>query len=292
MAGRVGVKLDLDDFDRLGHELPLLVDLMPSGRHLMEDFYYAGGIPAVVRELGELIHRDAMTVNGKTMGENTAEAPCWNREVIRELANPIREHAGIAVLRGNLSPSGCVIKPSAATPRLLQHRGRAVVFEDIEDFKARIDSPDLAIDENSVMVLKGCGPKGYPGMPEVGNMPLPPKLLARGITDIVRISDARMSGTAYGTVVLHVSPESAAGGPLALVKDSDEIELDVDSRRIDLLISDDEMSHRRAAWTAPPPRATGGYQQLYIDHVLQSDRGADLDFLLGCRGAAVPRESH
>ncbi len=212
MAGRVGVKLELEDFDRLGHDLPLLVDLMPSGRFLMEDFYYAGGIPAVVRELAELIHADALTVNGKTMGDNAADAPCWNREVIRERANPIREHAGIAVLRGNLAPSGCVIKPSAASPRLLQHRGRAVVFESIEDFKARIDHPDLAIDENSVMVLKGCGPKGYPGMPEVGNMPLPPKLLARGVTDIVRISDARMSGTAYGTVVLHVSPESAAGG--------------------------------------------------------------------------------
>jgi len=292
MAGRVGVELELDDFDRLGHDLPLLVDLMPSGRFLMEDFYYAGGIPAVVRELGELIHVDALTVNGKTMGENTAEAPCWNREVIRERAHPIREHAGIAVLRGNLAPSGCVIKPSAATPRLLQHRGRAVVFESIEEFKARIDLPDLAIDENSVMVLKGCGPKGYPGMPEVGNMPLPPKLLARGVTDIVRISDARMSGTAYGTVVLHVSPESAAGGPLALVREGDEIELDVASRRLELRISDDQMNRRRAAWTAPPLRSSGGYQQLYIDHVLQSDRGADLDFLLGCRGAAVPRESH
>src|SRR5579862_398226 len=292
MAGRVGVKLELDDFDRLGHDLPLLVDLMPSGRFLMEDFYYAGGIPAVVRELGELIHADALTVNGKTMGENVAEAPCWNREVIRDLANPIREHAGIAVLRGNLAPSGAVIKPSAATPRLLQHRGRAVVFETIEDFKSRIDDPDLAIDENSVMVLKGCGPKGYPGMPEVGNMPLPPKLLARGVTDIVRISDARMSGTAYGTVVLHVSPESAAGGPLALVREGDEIELDVVARRIDLCISDEQINRRRAAWTAPPPRASGGYQQLYIDHVQQSDRGADFDFLLGCRGAAIPRESH
>jgi len=297
MAGRVGVTLDLDDFDHLGHDLPLLVDLMPSGRFLMEDFYYAGGIPAVVRELAGLIHTDALTVNGKTMGENTSEAPCWNREVIRERANPIREHAGIAVLRGNLAPTGCVIKPSAATPRLLQHRGRAVVFESIEDFKARIDNPDLAVDENSVMVLKGCGPKGYPGMPEVGNMPLPPKLLARGVTDIVRISDARMSGTAYGTVVLHVSPESAAGGPLALVQEGDQIELDVASRRVELCISDDEMSRRRAAWavkakTAPASPAGGGYQQLYIDHVLQSNRGADLDFLLGCRGAGIPRESH
>jgi len=292
MAGRVGVKLELNDFDTLAHHLPLLVDLMPSGRFLMEDFYYAGGIPAVVRELGDLIHRDAMTVNGKTMGENTREAPCWNREVIREFSQPIREHAGIAVVRGNLAPLGAVIKPSAATPRLLQHRGRAVVFEDIEDFKARIDRPDLAIDENSVMVLKGCGPKGYPGMPEVGNMPLAPKLLARGITDVVRISDARMSGTAYGTVVLHVAPESAAGGPLALVREGDEIDLDVAGRRLELCVAGDELARRRANWTPPPPRATGGYQQLYIEHVLQADRGADLDFLIGCRGAGIPRESH
>jgi dihydroxy-acid dehydratase len=292
MAGRVGVKLDLDDFDRLGHALPLLVDLMPSGRFLMEDLYYAGGIPAVVRELADVIHGDAMTVNGKTMGENTADAPCWNREVIRERSKPIRENAGIAVLRGNLAPDGAVIKPSAATPRLLKHRGRAVVFESIEDFKARIDSPDLAIDENSVMVLKGCGPKGYPGMPEVGNMPLPPKLLERGITDLVRISDARMSGTAYGTVVLHVSPESAAGGALALVEEGDEIELDVEARRLDLRVPEDELGRRRAAWKPPAARAEGGYQQLYINHVLQSHQGADLDFLVGCRGAEVPRESH
>ena len=218
IAGRVGVPLTLDDFDRVGHDLPLLVDIQPSGKFLMEDFYYAGGVPAVVRELADVIHRDALTVNGKTMGENTADAPCWNREVIHERAKPIREHAGLAVVRGNLAPNGAVIKPSAATPSLLKHRGRAVVFESIEDFKARIDRPDLEIDETSVMVLKGAGPKGYPGMPEVGNMPLPPKLLARGITDLVRISDARMSGTAYGTVVLHVSPESAAGGPLAVVE--------------------------------------------------------------------------
>lgn len=292
MAGRVGVKLDLQDFDTLAHDLPLLVDLMPSGRFLMEDFYYAGGIPAVIRELGDLIHRDALTVNGKTMGENTSDAPCWNREVIREISKPIRERAGIAVVRGNLAPLGAVIKPSAATPRLLQHRGRAVVFESIEDFKARIDRPDLQVDENSVMVLKGCGPKGYPGMPEVGNMPLPPKLLQRGITDVVRISDARMSGTAYGTVVLHVAPESAAGGPLALVEEGDEIELDVTARRIELCVPEEKLARRRLAWNPPTPQAHGGYQQLYIDHVLQADRGADLDFLIGCRGAAIPRESH
>jgi L-arabonate dehydrase len=258
----------------------------------MEDLYYAGGIPAVVRELGDLIHRDAPTVNGKTMGENTADAPCWNREVIREFKSPIREHAGIAVLRGNLAPNGAVIKPSAATPRLLKHRGKAVVFENIEDLRARTDDPALDIDENSVMVLKGAGPRGYPGMPEVGNMPIPKKLLERGITDIVRISDGRMSGTAYGTVVLHVSPESAVGGTLAFVQNGDMIELDIDSRKIELCVPDEEIAKRRASWNPPAPRAAGGYQRLYIDHVTQSDQGADLDFLVGCRGAGIPRESH
>jgi len=292
IAGRVGVKLTLDDFDHVGHDLPLLVDIQPSGKFLMEDFYYAGGVPAVVRELADVIHRDALTVNGKTMGENTIDAPCWNREVIHQRANPIRERAGLAVVRGNLAPNGAVIKPSAATPSLLKHRGRAVVFESIEDFKARIDRPDLEIDETSVMVLKGAGPKGYPGMPEVGNMPLPPKLLARGITDLVRISDARMSGTAYGTVVLHVSPESAAGGTLAVVQNGDEIELDIDTRKLELRVSDDELNRRRAAWKPAPDTWTGGYQRLYIDHVLQADQGADLDFLVGCRGAGIPRESH
>jgi L-arabonate dehydrase len=292
IAGRVGVPLTLDDFDRVGHHLPLLVDIQPSGKFLMEDFYYAGGVPAVVRELADVMHRDALTVNGKTIGENTADAPCWNREVIRERANPLREHAGLAVVRGNLAPNGAVIKPSAATPALLKHRGRAVVFESIEDFKARIDQPDLEIDETSVMVLKGAGPKGYPGMPEVGNMPLPPKLLARGITDLVRISDARMSGTAYGTVVLHVSPESAAGGTLALVENGDEIELDVEARKLELRVWGEELNRRRAAWKPDPVTWTGGYQRLYIDHVLQADQGADLDFLVGCRGAGIPRESH
>jgi L-arabonate dehydrase len=292
IAGRVGVPLTLDDFDRVGHDLPLLVNIQPSGKFLMEDFYYAGGVPAVVRELADVIHRDAITVNGKTMGENTADAPCWNREVIHELSKPIRERAGLAVVRGNLAPNGAVIKPSAATPSLLKHRGRAVVFESIEDFKARIDRPDLEIDETSVMVLKGAGPKGYPGMPEVGNMPLPPKLLARGITDLVRISDARMSGTAYGTVVLHVSPESAAGGTLAVVQNGDEIELDIDTRKLELRISDDELNRRKSAWKPEPDTWKGGYQRLYIDHVLQADQGADLDFLVGCRGAGIPRESH
>jgi dihydroxy-acid dehydratase len=292
LAGRVGVKLELEDFDRLGHALPLLVDLMPSGKFLMEDFYYAGGVPAVVRALGELINRDALTVNGKTMGENTAEAPCWNAEVIHGRDNPIREHAGIAVLRGNLAPGGALVKPSAASPHLLKHRGRAVVFADIEDFKKRVDDPALDVDENSVMVLQGAGPKGYPGMPEVGNMPLPKKLLQRGITDVVRVSDARMSGTAYGTVVLHVTPESAAGGALALVQNGDEIELDVEARKLQLCVTEEELGRRRAAWVPPPPLANGGYQKLYIDHVLQADRGADFDFLVGSRGAGIPRESH
>jgi dihydroxy-acid dehydratase len=292
IAGRVGVRLELDDFDRLGRDLPLLVDLMPSGRFLMEDFYYAGGIPAVVREMDGSIHGDALTVNGKSMRENTADAACWNREVIRTRENAVRERAGIAVLRGNLAPKGAVVKPCAATPRLLKHRGRAVVFESIEDLKARTDHPDLDIDENSVMVLKGAGPKGYPGMPEVGNMPLPKKLLERGVTDLVRISDARMSGTAYGTVVLHISPESAAGGPLALVRDGDAIELDAEARRLDLCVPDEELARRRAAWKPPAPIATGGYQRLYIEHVLQAHQGADFDFLVGCRGADIPRESH
>jgi dihydroxy-acid dehydratase len=292
IAGRIGVKLDLDDFDRLGHDLPLLVDLMPSGRFLMEDFYYAGGVPAVLRALGDLIHRDAMTVNGHSIGENTKDAPCWNADVIHSATKPVQEQAGIAVLRGNLAPQGAVIKPSAATPALLRHRGRAVVFESVEAMKASIDDPDLDIDETCVMVLKGAGPRGYPGMPEVGNMPLPRKLLERGITDMVRISDGRMSGTAYGTVILHTAPESALGGPLALVQNGDMIDLDVEARLLQLDVAEAELARRKAAWTAPPPAAIGGYQQLYIEHVLQADRGADLDFLVGCRGAGIPKESH
>ena len=292
LAGRVGIKLELEDFDRLGHDMPLLVNLMPSGKYLMEDFYYAGGLPAVIRELGDLIHRDALTVNGKSMGENVADAPCWNREVIYPLDKPLKKRAGIAVLHGNLCPGGAVIKPSAATPKLMKHRGRAVVFESIEDFKARIDDPKLDIDETCVMVLKGCGPRGYPGMPELGNMPLPPKLLKKGITDMVRISDARMSGTAYGTVVLHTTPEAAAGGPLALVKTGDMIELDVGKRRLNLDISDSELAKRKAAWKEPKPLADRGYVRMYVEHVQQADRGADLDFLVGSSGSAVPRESH
>ena len=292
LAGRVGVKLELEDFDRLGHALPLLVDLMPSGKFLMEDFYYAGGVPAVVRALGELINRDVLTVNGKTMGENTAEAPCWNAEVIHGRDNPIREHAGIAVLRGNLAPGGALVKPSAASPHLLKHRGRAVVFADIEDFKKRVDDPALDVDENSVMVLQGAGPKGYPGFPELGNLPLPKKVLKKGITDMVRISDARMSGTAYGAVVLHVSPESAVGGPLALVKDGDMIELDVEKRRLNLEVSEQELAQRRANWTPPKPHSDRGWVKLYQEHVQQAHLGCDLDFLIGKSGSAVPRPAH
>jgi dihydroxy-acid dehydratase len=257
----------------------------------MEDFYYAGGLPAVLREIRHELNQDAPTANGRTMGENIANAPCWNRDVIREFKDPFKDKAGIAILRGNLAPDGAVIKPSAATPKLLQHRGRAVVFETIEDFKAKIDDPALDIDEHCIMVLKGCGPKGYPGMAEVGNMALPPKILKKGITDMVRISDARMSGTAYGTVVLHVAPESAAGGPLALVRTGDIIELDVPARRLHLDVSEAELAARRAAWKPPEPPKRG-YYKLYVEHVQQADKGADLDFLVGGSGTTVTRDSH
>jgi len=292
LAGRIGVDLTLDDWNELGIGVPCLVNLMPSGKYLMEDFYYAGGLPALIREMGDLIHRDAPTVNGKTMGENTADAPCYNRDVIRPFDEPLVRDGGIAVLRGNLCPDGAIIKPSAATPGLMKHRGPAVVFENIEDLHARIDDPELEIDETCVMVLKNCGPRGYPGMPEVGNMPLPPKILKRGITDMVRISDARMSGTAYGTVVLHVAPESAAGGLLALVRNGDPIELDVPARRLNLDVPESEIARRRANWQPPSPASDRGYSKLYYDHVMQADRGADLDFLVGKSGADVPRESH
>jgi L-arabonate dehydrase len=292
IAGRIGVKLSLDDWDTLGRSVPCLVNLMPAGKYLMEDFYYAGGLPAVIRELGDLIHGDAITVNGKTMGENVAEAPCYNRDVILLLSNPLRPESGIAVLKGNLCPNGAVIKPSAATPALMKHRGRAVVFENIEDFHSRIDDPNLEVDETCVLVLKNCGPRGYPGMPEVGNMPLPAKVLKKGITDMVRISDARMSGTAYGTVVLHASPEAAAGGVLALVNNGDMIELDVAKRRLHLDVSEAELERRRATWKPPEPVFERGYYKLYFDHVMQADRGADLDFLPGGSGASVPRDCH
>jgi dihydroxy-acid dehydratase len=294
LARRIGVDLTLDDWDRAGREVHCLANLMPSGKYLMEDFYYAGGLPVVLRELGEnrLLNRDALTVNGRTIWENNKDAPCYNREVITPFAKPFKENTGIAVLRGNLAPDGAIIKPSAATPRLMQHRGRAVVFENIEDFHGRIDDPGLDIDESSVMVLKNCGPKGYPGMAEVGNMPLPPKLLKKGITDMVRISDARMSGTAYGTVVLHISPEATAGGALALVQNGDTIELDVAKRKLQLLVSDSELQNRKAKWTPPAAPLERGYWKLYFDHVLQAHQGADLDFLVGKSGAFVPRDNH
>jgi len=292
IAGRLGVTLTLEDIDRLGRDVPCLVNLAPSGQYLMEDFYYAGGLPVVLRELGDLMHGEALTVNGRTIGENVARAVCYNRDVIRTLAEPFKPQGGIAVLRGNLCPQGAVLKPSAATPELMQHRGRAVVFENIEDFRARIDDENLDVDETSVLVLKGCGPKGYPGMPEVGNMPLPPKLLRRGVKDLVRISDARMSGTAYGTVVLHVAPEAAAGGPLALVENGDQIELDVAARRLHLDVPEAVLAERRSRWQPPPPHAGRGYYKLYTDHVMQADLGADLDFLVGGSGVEVSRDSH
>ena len=292
LAGRVGVELSLDDWDKLGHDVPCLVNLMPSGEYLMEDFFYAGGLPAVIREIGETIDKDALTVNGQTLWDNSKDAVCYNREVIHTLDKPFKPQGGVVVLRGNLAPSGAILKPSAATPELMQHRGRAVVFEDIDHYKERIDDPDLDIDETCVMVLKNCGPKGYPGFAEVGNMGLPTKLLQKGIEDMVCISDARMSGTAYGTVVLHVAPEAAAGGTLALVQDGDTIELDVAGRRLHLDVSDEELERRRAAWQPRHETYARGWAQLYTEHVTQADTGCDLDFLVGGSGHYVPRESH
>ena len=292
IAGRLGVPLSIDDFDRLASELPCLVNLQPSGQYLMEDFCYAGGLPAVMKEISHLLHTEVVTANGKTVGQNVADAQNYNTEVIKTFAKPFKEKAGIAILRGNLAPRGAVIKPSAATPALMTHTGRAVVFETSDDFHARIDDENLDVDENCILVLKNCGPKGYPGMAEVGNMPLPPKVLRKGITDMVRISDARMSGTAYGTVVLHTAPEAAAGGTLALVQNGDMITLDVPKRSLHLHVDDAELAKRRATWKAPAPAMDSGYWKLYIDHVLQADEGADLDFLRGMRGAAVPKDNH
>ena len=292
IAGRLGVDLSLQDWDKLGCDIPCIVNLMPSGKYLMEDFYYAGGLPAVIREMGDLIHRDAPTVNGKTIGENTADAPCHDRDVIRTLNAPLTPTGGLAVLRGNLCPDGAIIKPSAASPGLMRHRGRAVVFENIEDLHERIDDPELDVEADDVLVLKNCGPKGYPGMAEVGNMPLPSKLLQRGVTDMVRISDARMSGTAFGTVVLHTAPEAAAGGTLALVQNGDMISLNVGQRRLELEVPEDELARRRARWSPPEPAMDRGYCRLYVDHVLQADRGVDFDFLVGGSGAPVARDSH
>ena len=292
MAGRLGVPLSVDDFDRLASELPCLLNLQPSGEHLMEDFCYAGGLPAVMKEIEHLLHTDIITASGQSVKDNLADAVNHDPRVIKPFAQPFKDKAGMAVLRGNLAPRGAVIKPSAATPELMVHTGRAVVFENIDDFHARINDEDLDVDETCVLVLKNCGPKGYPGMAEVGNMPLPPKVLRKGITDMVRISDARMSGTAYGTVVLHAAPEAAAGGTLGLVHNGDMVELNVPERRIHLHVSEEELAKRRATWKPPTPDLDSGYWKLYIDHVTQADEGVDLDFLRGKRGSFVPKDNH
>jgi L-arabonate dehydrase len=294
IAGRVGIDLTLDDWDRLGRDVPTIVNLMPSGKYLMEEFFYAGGLPVVLKRLGEagLLNKEALTVSGQTAWEQVKDVVNHNEDVILPVEKALTQSGGVVVLKGNLAPNGAVLKPSAATPSLMVHRGRAVVFEDIDDYKAKINDPDLDIDETCVMVLKNCGPKGYPGMAEVGNMGLPPKVLKKGITDMVRISDARMSGTAFGTVCLHTSPEAAVGGPLAVVRNGDFIELDVPNRRLHLDVSDEEIARRQAEWTpriAPPD---SGYAMLHHRHVMGADTGADLDFMLGCRGAPVGKDSH
>lgn len=294
IAGRLGIPLTLDDFDRIGAGVPLLVDLQPAGRHLMEDLYRAGGLLAVLREVRDLLDPDALTVTGRPLVDHLADADVWDRAVIRPRDAPLQPDAGIVVLRGNLAPNGAIIKPAAATSELLTHRGRALVFDSVEDFAARIDDPDLDVDADSVLVLRGCGPKGYPGMPEVANMPLPAKLLARGVRDLVRVCDGRMSGTAYGTVVLHVAPEGAELGPLSRVRTGDWIVLDVPARRIDVEVADDELAARQPSveMRAALARPTRGWQQLYVATVQGADTGADLDFLTGSSGDAVDRESH
>ncbi len=292
IAGRVGVEVNLKDFDKLGSHIPLLVNLMPSGEYLMEDFYYAGGVPAVMQELKDKLHLDIRTVSGDIVSKNIEEAECYNRKVIATLEDPFQNEAGIAVVFGNLCENGAVIKPSAASPSLMKHKGRAVVFENMEDFHQRIDDEALDIDEHCIMVLKHAGPKGFPGMPEVGNLPLPKKLLEKGITDMIRISDARMSGTAFGTVFLHTSPEAALGGTLALVKNGDIIEVDVPNRSLHLDVPASELEERRKYWEAPKPTLERGYVNLYVNHVQQAHLGADLDFLVGNSGAFVPKDSH
>jgi L-arabonate dehydrase len=292
LAGRIGVDLTLDDFDRLGSDMPLLLNLMPSGQYLMEDFYYAGGLPVIIDQLKDIIHSEALTINGKTIGENCKGAVCYNRDVIATLDEPLKKKAGIVVLKGNLCENGALIKPSATSGKLLKHSGRAVVFENIEDYHARVDDPELDIDENCVMVLKGAGPVGYPGMPEVGNLELPEKLIRKGVTDMVRISDGRMSGTAYGTVVVHISPESSTGGTLALVKTGDIIELNVEKRSLTLLVPEEELRKRRSTFIPPKPAADRGYVSMFIKHVEQADKGCDFDFLKGGSGSVVLRDLH
>ncbi len=294
IAGRMEVDFTLEDWDRCGRDVPTIVNLQPSGDYLMEEFFYAGGLPVVLRQLGEagLLHKTALTVSGGSIWDEVREAQNWNEDVIRPAERALTAEGGMAVLMGNLAPKGAILKPSAASPHLLQHRGRAVVFEDIDDYKARISDGDLDVDEACILVLKNCGPKGYPGMAEVGNMGLPPKVLKRGITDMIRISDARMSGTAYGTVILHTAPEAAAGGPLAVVRSGDMIEVDVPARRLHLDISDAELEARLADWTPIHETAASGYTRLHQTHVEGADTGADLDFLKGCRGSAVGKDSH
>lgn len=294
IAGRVGVDITLDDWDRCGRDIPTIVNLMPSGEYLMEEFFYAGGLPVVLKRMGEagLLHNDALTVSGKSIWEEVRDVTDGDDNVIRPITDALTKQGGIAVLRGNLAPNGAVIKPSAASAHLMKHRGRAVVFEDIDDYKSKINDENLDIDETCILVLKNCGPRGYPGMAEVGNMGLPPKILKKGITDMVRISDARMSGTAYGTVILHTAPEAAAGGPLAVVHDGDMIAIDVDKRRMDLEISDQELDARLKQWRPADTRISSGYAWLHQKHVEGADTGADLDFLRGCRGSPVGKESH
>ncbi len=292
IAGRIGVDLKLEDFDTHGSKVPLLVNLKPSGKHLMEDFYYAGGLPVVLNRLKPLLHNEVITANGKSLGENYKDVACYDDDVISSLENPLKKEAGIAVLKGNLCMDGSVIKPSAASEHLMKHTGKAVVFETMEDYHDRIDDPDLDIDKDSVIVLKGVGPKGYPGMPEVGNVDLPEKLIMQGVKDMVRISDGRMSGTAGGTVILHVSPESTIGGNLAFVENGDLIELDVEARSLNLMISEQELAKRRSEWKVPESLAKRGYVKLYVDHVEQAHKGADFDFLVGGSGSKVERDSH
>lgn len=292
IAGRIGVDLQLDDFDKFSLNIPLLANIQPSGAHFMEDLYYAGGLPALMNQMKEHLHTSSITVNGKTVGENITDTPIYDSNIISTFDEPFKPDSGIAVVRGNLAPQGAVLKPSAASPTLFKHRGKAVVFENIEDYHARIDSPDLDIDETSVMVLKNVGPKGYPGMAEVGNMGIPKKLLEKGVKDMVRISDGRMSGTGFGTVVLHISPESAAGGPLNWVQNEDYISLDVESRSINWEVSEADLAARKLAQPFVPPSMPRGYVGLFIDHVEQADQGADFDFLKGGSGSIVTRDSH
>jgi len=294
VAGRLEIELSLDDWEKCGKDIPTLVNLQPSGKYLMEDFYYAGGVPAVIKQLLDknLLNKDALTVNGKTIEENNLNAECWNKDVIKDFASPLVKEGGIKILKGNIAPDGAILKPSAASPELMKHKGKAVVFESVEEFHAKIDDPNLNVDENSILVLKNCGPKGYPGMAEVGNMRLPQKILKKGIRDMIRISDARMSGTAYGTVILHTSPEAAVKGPLAAVQNDDLIEVDVNNGKLHLDVSDEIITERLKSYQPILPDIKGGYQKMYIDHVMQADKGADLDFLVGKRGSEVKRHSH